>query len=160
MTARAASVAKPWPQKRHTDPITELRSAIGPRNAAAAYQRVIEGDQEGDLTVPPVDRGDELFGIFHAIGVRNARGVHRDATIVDKARQLLSVVGARRAQHQPFGLEDRKGSLSPAGATDFFREGHDVGSCNKPKGGAGIPVSPFSEPIRVRRFDWIPAELV
>jgi hypothetical protein len=80
--------------------------------------------------------------------------------IVNETCQLLGVVGTRRAQDQPFGLEDRNGSLSPAGAADFFRESHDVGSCNKPKGGAGIPVSPFSEPIRVRRFDWIPAELV
>ena len=30
----------------------------------------------------------------------------------------------------------------------------------KPKGGAGIPVSPFSEPNWARRFDWIPADLV
>jgi hypothetical protein len=50
--------------------------------------------------------------------------------------------------------------LSPGGATDFFRESHDVGSYNKPKGGAGIPVSPFSKPIRVRRFDWMPADFV
>jgi hypothetical protein len=101
-----------------------------------------------------------LFGVFHAVGIRNARGINGDAAIVDETRQVLRVVDARRAQHQAFGLKDRKGSLSPAGAADFFGESHDVGSCNKPKGGAGIPVSPFSEPIRVRRFDWIPAELV
>ncbi len=102
-----------------------------------------------------------MLGVGDAIGMRHARGILGNAAIVGEHGDCFYVPTTRRAQHQPLGLEDRDTARvppSPAG-----RSSNRVmawAPAKKPKGGAGIPVSPFSEPIRVRRCDWMPADLI
>ena len=48
----------------------------------------------------------QLSASRHAIGVRNARGILRDAAIVGERRNRFSVHELRRTQNQPLRLED------------------------------------------------------
>ena len=69
----------------------------------------------------------------------------------------LASSSARRTQHQPLGLEDGDASLSEGLRRNPIQQCHRTGSL-KAKRGAGIP-SPLMEPVWVRRFDWMPADL-
>ena len=77
-----------------------------------------------------------------------------------EGRNRFYVPATRRAQDQPLGLEDGNTALARGLVAISFQRSHGTGSCRKPKGGAGIPVSPFSEPNWARRLDWMPADLI
>ncbi len=76
-------------------------------------------------------------------------------------RDGFDVGAAGRAQRQPLGEQNGKPGLHGSLCELLASLESSPGLLRKKsKGGAGIPVSPISEPNWVRRFDWIPADLV
>ena len=146
---------------RNAEPIADLGGALARLDAADADRLAAERDDERSFACRPVDRRNESLGILGAIGMRNARGILRDAAVVGETHNSFDVAATRRAQYQPLGFENGNAAPRRTAAPEFpLRRLIVRAPAKKPKGGAGIPVSPLSEPNRVRRFDWMPADLI
>src|SRR5229473_896525 len=132
---------------RHAEPAAELRHQarsarpVAQLEPARADERALgERDHERRLAVRPVGRGQERFGIRERIGMRDARRVLGDAALVGEHRDVLGVLGTRRAQHQPLGLEDGNTRLPQALRGDRVQQRHGTGSF-APKKRRGEPAS-------------------
>src|SRR5262249_39671182 len=95
----------------YAEPDAELRRGAGGARPlaqlepAGADQRPVgERDRERPLRIRAVGCGEKCLGILARIGMRDARGVLRDAALVREHRDLLHVLETRRAQHEPLGL--------------------------------------------------------
>src|SRR5712671_6530422 len=98
--------------------------------------------------------------------MRNARRILGDVTVVGERRDHFSVPEARRAQHQPRGLEDGDTAFSESLRWDVFQTSHCrllgfesckssiVGSQCTSESTEGEPASrlPLLEPDGPRRF--------
>src|SRR5581483_578833 len=92
------------------EPVADLwRMPVDLREAAGADHRLVplpgERDEEDGL-VGGSHRGDEVLGIGEPVRMRNACRVLGDAAVVRQRGYDFSVPKARRAQHEPRGLED------------------------------------------------------
>src|SRR5712691_7315344 len=132
---------------RHAEPAAELRHqarsarTLAQLEPARADERALgERDHERRLAVRPVGRGQERFGIRERIGMRDARRVLGDAALVGEHRDVLGVLGTRRAQNQPLGLEDGNTRLPQALRGDRVEQRHGTGSF-APKKRRGEPAS-------------------
>src|SRR5438876_1015923 len=132
---------------RHAEPAAELRHQarstrpVAQLEPARADERALgERDHERRLPVRPVGRGQERFGIRERIGMRDARRVLGDAALVAENRDVLGVLGTRRAQHQALGLEDGNTRLPQALRGDRVQQRHGTGSF-APKKRRGKPAS-------------------
>ncbi len=93
------------------EPIADLGRVLARFDTADADQLAVVGNDEGRFAVLPVDRRDKALRIVDAIRMRNARGILRDAAVVDEAHDGFDVAAARRAQHEPLGVEDGHAAL-------------------------------------------------
>src|SRR5580704_15176055 len=134
----------------HAEPVAELGPVFTQVDAAHADRPAVERDGEACLALALVDGGDELLGVLDRVGMRNARGVRRDAAVVDECRNRFDVAATRGAQHEPCGGENRKDLVSPRRRKNLLRESHGMAP-SKTERGTGMPVPLISEPIRVRR---------
>ena len=145
-----------------SEPMSDFGRVFQRIDAASANHDVVMHDQEIGFALALVRARDEMLGVGNALGKGNAGGILRDAAIVGENRNRLHVLVTRRARHEPPSLKDGDGNtaFSPCRRNDVFRQGHLMGSCKETEKGSRHPVSPFSKPIRVRRFDCMPADLV
>jgi|GEM_PF-60601 len=91
-----------------TEPVTDLRRrAIAQVETTTADDRAIrQRDEIGFAIQIGFCADDPAFGVRHAIRMRNARGIFRDAAIVGERSNRFSVHELRRTQNQPLRLED------------------------------------------------------
>ena len=140
------------PKRRCSAATTTRRSA-----PCADHRTIVQGDQKRGF-VAAIGRGDEILGVGDTVGMRNARRVLGDVAVVGERRDRFSVPEARRAQHQPRGLEDGDTAFSESLRWDVLQAGHGrllgFESCSerhfeKHRGGAGIPSPPLGTCLEV-----------
>src|ERR1700757_5270485 len=155
------------PPERHAKPIAELGTFRPHIDPARADRRAIEHDDERHAAALAIYFRNEAFRVAFRIGMRNARGVLRNAAVAGQARECWYVLGGRGAQEKPFGFKRgyaARGRVArpdwrKRGDWDFSCERHRWAPARNRKGSrhAGLP---FFEPILARRFDWMPADLI
>src|SRR6185437_6847606 len=133
--------------ERHAEPVAQLRRIIVMEHDPARTDDglVAQRDQERCLAIF-VRAADEFLGVRYLVGIRNARGVLRDAAIVGERRNRFSVLEACCAQGKPLGLEDGDTRFMKAFAWYFFQQGHGTGSRLKCEEGEPVTRLPLSEP--------------